>query len=81
MAQRDEAARIKTALAKGRLEGRLEGQLQAANAALLKLGTRLLGQPSPEVLGQLQQADVDRLEAMMERLMDVASWDELLHRN
>ena len=89
MQQRDEASRIKTALNKGRLdgltegrvEGRLEGRTQGVRASLLRLGTRLFGEPSSQVVDQLQAiTNPEQLEQLTERLMDVSGWSELLNQ-
>jgi predicted transposase YdaD len=63
----------------GRLEGREEGRAEEARALLLRLGTRRFGPLSPEeraMLAALEQPEA--LETLADRLLDVASWQELL---
>lgn len=66
-------------VAKWREEGRAEGRAEEVRKMLLRQGRKKYGPPTPETESALNAiTDIDRLEAMCERLLDVASWDELL---
>ena len=46
---------------------------------MLRAGSRRFGAPDPDPLAALNSiVDVDRLERMNERILDAASWGELL---
>jgi predicted transposase YdaD len=65
--------------AKGRAEGRAEGEARGIRKALLIQGRRKLGQPDEKTSAQVAEIqDLDRLERLLERILDVSSWDELL---
>jgi predicted transposase YdaD len=56
-----------------------EGRVEEALAILLRLGNRRFGPPSDEARAALEAiTDIERLEALTERVLDVESWDELL---
>jgi predicted transposase YdaD len=60
-------------------EGKQEGRAEEARAVLLRLGRKRLGPPDAASLGALQSiTDVDRLEGLAERVLEVSSWEELL---
>jgi hypothetical protein len=60
-------------------EGREEGALREARKLLLRLGGRRIGTPSPDVETALQAiTDLDHLERMSDRLLDVTTWQDLL---
>uniref|UniRef100_UPI003751466B DUF4351 domain-containing protein n=1 Tax=Armatimonas sp. TaxID=1872638 RepID=UPI003751466B len=63
---------------KGRTEGLTEGRAAEARSLILRLGTKRFGAASPESEAALEQADIVRLEAFVERLLEVESWQELL---
>jgi predicted transposase YdaD len=66
-------------LAEGRAEGFAEGRTEEARQAVLQLGRKKLGQPDEEVRMRIAAiADVDRLNSLLERILEVASWEELL---
>ncbi len=55
------------------------GEVRALRQTLLRQGRKRFGDPSPETeaaLGAIE--DRERLERLTERLLDVATWDELL---
>ena len=73
--QRDESCRLSTALEKGRDEG----QIEHARASILRIGTKRLGAPPMEVVSQLNAITaLDRLDALIDRALDCATWDKLL---
>jgi hypothetical protein len=52
---------------------------EEARAILLRLGTRRFGEPPDQTRAALEGiTEIERLEALSERLLDVESWDELL---
>jgi hypothetical protein len=56
-----------------------EGRIAEAQAILLRLGSKRFGPPSTSVQTTLEGiAELDRLESLSDRLLDVESWDELL---
>jgi hypothetical protein len=57
-----------------------EGRAEEARKVLLRLGQKRFGPASAEIEQTIQQiADLERLERLTDRLLDVASWDELLN--
>ena len=66
-------------LEKGVKKGRVEGRSDEAQRILLRLGTTLFGKPSPKVRRALRQVtDLDVLEALLLRVVEVRTWNELL---
>ena len=53
---------------------------EEARQAILQLGRKKLGQPDDKGLREriAATAEIDRLNSLLERILDVASWDELL---
>ena len=65
--------------AKGRAEGVAAGAAQEARKNLLLLGGQKLGQPDERVLTQIADlTDLDRLDFLLGRILNVESWGELL---
>src|SRR5579864_2328528 len=64
-----------------REEGREEGRVEEARALVLRQGNRKFRKPLTKKQQKALAAisDVDRLEAMAERLLKVDSWNELLN--
>jgi hypothetical protein len=55
------------------------GRAEEARDALLRLGTKKLGPPDPRIQAEIATIDdLDRLNGLLERLLDVSGWDELL---
>jgi predicted transposase YdaD len=66
-------------LTKGRDEGLSMGRLEEARQLLLRLGRKRFGAPDAEIEAAVQAIDdLERLESLMERVIEVASWQELL---
>jgi hypothetical protein len=56
-----------------------EGQAEEARRILLRLGRKSLGKPPAATLVELEAIqEVERLEALTERLLEASSWSELL---
>jgi predicted transposase YdaD len=65
-------------LAEGEAKGEAKGHAEEAMEALLRLGRRKLGPPGAEVEARIAALDdLDRLRELLDRVLDVASWDEL----
>jgi predicted transposase YdaD len=65
--------------AKGETEGRSEGRVEEAREAVLTVGRKRLGQPEEGVIRQINAMDeVNQLNSLLLRILDVSSWDELL---
>ena len=64
---------------RARPSGRAEGEVEEARKTLLRLGRKRLGPLDESLQGRIAAiGDLDRLEHLIDRLLDVASWDELL---
>jgi hypothetical protein len=64
---------------KGMAEGKAKGDLDRARKDLLRLGRKKLGSPGEAVTAEIGKIDdPDRLAALLERVLDVSTWDELL---
>jgi predicted transposase YdaD len=60
-------------------EGRAEGELLAARRLLLRQGRKQFGPPDAGAQAALEAiTDMDRLERMSERLLEVTTWPDLL---
>jgi predicted transposase YdaD len=69
--------------AEGRVEGRREGQAEGAvdeaRTTLLRQGRKKLGPLSEAVQARIAAIrDLDRLNDLLDRILDVSTWDELL---
>ena len=74
-----ESTTYQAILAEGRAEGRAEGQAVEARKILLRQGSKRFGPPDARARAAVEAiTDIDRLEKLTERLLDVSSWDELL---
>jgi hypothetical protein len=63
----------------GLVRGRAEGRVEEARELLLTLGAQRFGAPDERIRAALDAiGDHDRLHALVTRLLDAASWDELL---
>jgi hypothetical protein len=66
-------------LAEGRAEGRAEGAAEEARQTLLRLGRKKLGQPDERVEAEIAaMTDREQLDQLLDRVLDVSTWDELL---
>jgi hypothetical protein len=65
--------------AEGEARGRAEGEIEEARKILLRQGRKKLGEPDERALARVAGLhDPDRLNLLLERILDVASWAELL---
>ena len=62
----------------GKTEGIKEGKTEGIKNTILRQGRKQFGPPDREVVSAIQAiVDVDRLEALADRILDVKSWEEL----
>jgi predicted transposase YdaD len=65
--------------AKGKAEGEAKGRLESARLAVLRLGRKKFGPPAEDVRAAINAIDdVDQLGSLLDRVLDVSSWHELL---
>lgn len=77
--QMEESVTYQAILSRGREAGIRQGRTDEIRAVLLRLGRKKFGPPmaaQEAALGAV--ADLARLEALSERLLDVTTWDDLL---
>jgi hypothetical protein len=68
-----------TAVSQGRAEAETQGRLTEAREAVLRLGRKKLGQPDERIQQVIDSMnDLDRLNGLLERILDVSRWEELL---
>lgn len=58
--------------------GEEKGKIDAERGVILRLGTRRFGEPDATTRAALDAADLPRLEILVDRLLEVESWAELL---
>ena len=67
--------------AKGVAEGVAKGKVEEARRILLRPGPRRFGPPDPgRSRRSSRRTPVERIEGLIERLLEVSSWEELLAR-
>ena len=65
--------------AKGRAEGEAMARVDEARENLLRQGRGKLGEPNEQALAQITAImGLDRLHLLVDRILDVSTWDELL---
>jgi hypothetical protein len=56
-----------------------KGEARGAIRILLRLGRHKFGEPDPQTVQAIENiSDIDRLQTLSERVLDVSSWQELL---
>jgi predicted transposase YdaD len=59
--------------------GKVKGAANEARKTLLRQGGKKLGPPDEQISGRIAEiTDLDRLHVLLDRILDVSSWDELL---
>ena len=58
--------------------GEALGVVKGGRDALIRIGSRRLGDPDASIRGILEYAALPRLQGLMDRLLEVESWQELL---
>jgi predicted transposase YdaD len=79
----EESVTYQAILRKGRAaglaEGKAEGKAEEAKQLLLRMGRKRFGPPEPRIGAAIESiAELERVELLVDRLLDVASWDELM---
>ena len=65
--------------AQGRVDGRVEGRVEEARLAILRLGRQKYGEADEGVRSSIDAIDdIDQLNALLDRILNVSSWNELL---
>ena len=60
-------------------KGEAKGRADHARTILTRHGTEKFGPPNEQAKARISAiADTDRLDELVDRVLDVASWDELL---
>ena len=63
----------------GRVLGEIQGALHRAQATLLRLGRRRFGEPTAATVERIEaETSLDRLNELLDRILSVESWDELI---
>ena len=74
-----ESVTYQAIIQEGMAEGLTRGRIEEARKILLLQGRSRLGEPSPEALAAVNAlTDVRKLEELTLRLLQAASWQELL---
>ncbi|MDY3559642.1 hypothetical protein R5W23_000652 [Gemmata sp. JC673] len=75
----EESALVNSWIARGKEIGKEIGSVEAARRTVLRLGAKRFGGATPTVSMAIQSmSDRGRLERIIDRIFDAASWDDLL---
>lgn len=75
----EESSTYQLIIERGVVRGRAEGRTAEVRTLLYRLGRKRFGEPSAEVRAAIDaEENVERLEAMTERVLDAANWDDVL---
>ncbi len=75
----EESVTYQAILRRGEAKGEAKGLLEGEQRALIRIGRKRLGEPAPEILKKIEAlTDEPALMRLMDRLIDVSSWDDLL---
>ena len=75
----EDSSIYRKALAEGMAKGINQGVAQQAKRILMRMGQKRLGPPEAGVVATIEDiTDRERAEALIERLEEVSSWEELL---
>ncbi len=65
-------------LTQGLTQGMTQGRYQSLRDTLMRLGTKRFGSPPPAIRDEIQTLrDADRLEQLIDRILEASNWDEL----
>jgi Uma2 family endonuclease len=68
-----------TEVSRGRADAEAKGRVTEAREAVLRLGRKKLGQPEERIRHEIESVtDLGRLNGLLERILDVSHWDELV---
>jgi predicted transposase YdaD len=74
-----ESTTYQAILEEGEEKGVVAGKVAGKRDDLLKLATKLFGEPAADMVARINSiSDLDRLDALLLRMLDVDGWDELL---
>jgi len=75
----EESSVYQDIFAKGEAMGEAKGRAEEARLAILRLGWKRFGEPDEGVRTTIDAIDdIDHLNSLLDRILDVSSWDELL---
>ena len=70
---------LKKGVAQGVAQGKVEGKLEGVRSSLLRLAAKRFGPPPPAAeTAVLAVTDAERLQRMTDRVLDAATWAEIL---
>ena len=64
--------------ARGEARGKAQGRQEEAQELLLRIGRKRFGEPDANTQATLAVASRETLEQMMDRLLEVETWQELI---
>ena len=74
-----ESSTFQATLEEGRVEGRAEERLRTLGRSIRRMGEKKLGPIPPNAAAVLDAVgDADRLERVLDRVLDAADWADLL---
>ncbi len=74
-----ESVTYQAILEEGEMKGMAKGLAKGMREILLRQGRRHLGVPDAATLARLEAImDIQRLEQLSDRILDVSTWEELL---
>ncbi len=71
---------LEEGMEKGMQKGLAKGETEGIRRTILALGRKKFGEPTSEQISALSSlTDHAQLETLVEKLLDAATWEELLH--
>jgi predicted transposase YdaD len=74
----EESTTYQLILSRGEAKGEAKGEVNEARKIVLRLGRKRFGEPDAPVQKALRDRSLDPLEVMIDRMLEVESWAELL---
>jgi predicted transposase YdaD len=75
----EESVMYQAILSRGEAKGKAKGVVEGEQKILLFLGTKRLGEPSPEIVKKVEAITEEAtVWKLADRIFDVSTWDELL---
>ena len=66
-------------LEEGEARGVAKGEVNEARRVLLRQGCRRFGPSEPDIVATIEAiGSIERLEGLLDRILDVSGWEELL---
>lgn len=73
-----ESSAFQAILAEGEAEGEAKWRTEQTKKILIRLGRDRFGEPTPEITETIEAiTDLERLERLTDRVLGVATWDDL----